>query len=205
MGWTGMDKVYCELNANGSVNKKKTMDREVERYGDLRVVKSQMNGGNWYAVVEHAKDTEHYRKGECFLMVALTEVNGDEFVYKDMDDTMGPNGCDCPKAILDLADELAPLSSYRYVGYAQEYRDRCREAIRIKNSPTAFKNVKPGESVLWHVPEDSRLMMDGESIAGKTLRLTKFKGRRSWIHKGLWNTRIPTRYVNPKDCEILEA
>jgi hypothetical protein len=59
--------------------------------------------------------------------------------------------------------------------------------------------------VIWHVPEDSGLMMDGESLAGKTMRLTKVKGRRTWIHMGLWNTRIPTKYVNPKDCEKLEA
>ena len=201
MGWTGMDLCYCELNRNGSVNKKRTMDREVESYGDLKVVKSQMSGGNWYAVVEHARETRHYRKGSCFLMVCLTKVDHDEFLYKDMDDTVGPYGCDCPKAILDLADELAPLSSYGHVGYAKEYRDRCREAIRIKDSTTAFKNVSPGESVLWHVPEDSRLMMGNEPIAGQTLTLTKVRGKRSWVHHGLWATRVPTKYVNPKDCE----
>ena len=75
--------------------------------------------------------------------------------------------------------------------------------VQANEMPTAFKNVKPGESVMWHVPDDSRLMMGGERIAGTTLRLTKVKGRRSWIHQGLWATRVPTKYVDPRDCEMV--
>jgi len=200
MGWTGKGLWFCEFNRNGSVNKKRTMDRELESWGTT-VVKSVMSGGNWYGVVRE-------KDGRAWLLVCLIHIERqrDEFMYKDMTDTCGPYERDCPKAILDLADELCPCTDeYDHSGYARKWREDCRENLRIKNSPTAFKNVRPGESVIWHVPEDSRLMMDGESLAGKTMRLTKVKGRRTWIHKGLWNTRIPTKYVNPKDCEKLEA
>lgn len=196
MGWTGMDLRYCELNRNGSVNKKRTMDHEFESWGS-KVVKSAMADGVWYGVVRE-------RDGKTWLVVSLIHVarEADEFRYKDMTDTCGPYDKGCPKAILDLADKLCPCTDdYDSSGYARRWREACRENIRIKNLPTAFKNVKPGESVLWHVPEDSCLTMGGERIAGQTLVLTKVKGRRTWIHQGLWATRVPTKYVNPKDCE----
>lgn len=194
MGWTGFDKYHCEFYRNGRVDKKKTMDRELESWGTT-VIKSAMGNGNWYGVIK-AKNGSHY------LVQILIEIRDGYFMYKEISDTMGPGLCECPASILDLADELCPCTEeYDDMGWAKDFRDECRENLRIKNSPTAFKNVKPGESVLWHVPENSGLMMDGESLAGKELRLTKVKGRRTWIHEGLWNTRIPTRYVNPSDCE----
>jgi hypothetical protein len=200
MGWTWFGKEYCKLNKRGNIDRKATMTHELESYGDVRVVRAQMVSSTYYAVIKRKRDGEH------MLVVCLTQVNNnwrnpENFGYKDMDDSMGPYERDCPKAILDLADELCPPTNE----WARKWREDCRENLLVKNSPTAFKNVRPGESVLWHVPQDSRLMMGGESLAGKTMRLTKVKGRRSWIHKGLWNTRIPTKHVNPKDCEILEA
>lgn len=197
MGWTGMGLEYCEYNANGTVNKHKTMTHELESWG-TEVIQSAMAGGNWYGVVRE-------RDGRMFLLICLININKSlgEFMYKDMTDTVGPYEKECPKAILDLADRLCPCTDeYDSNGWARAWRAECREAIRVKNSPTAFKNVKAGEAVLWHVPEDSYLTMNGERIAGTTLRLTKVKGRRTWIHQGLWNTRIPTKYVNPKDCEL---
>lgn len=204
MGWTAFGKDECVLDKRGRINKKATMDHEFERSG-LRIVRSAMGGGNWYAVAQH---TEGAWAGRFFLAVVLIETNprayGYEFAYKGMDDAMGPYHYECPKSILDLADELCPCTEgYDRTGYAAKWRAKCRDHIEEQESPLAFKNVAAGQSVVWHVPEESGLMMNGESIAGHDLTLTKCKGRRSWIHFGLWNTRVPVKYVSPKQCKLV--
>lgn len=199
MGWTGMDLHYCEFNKNGSVNKKKTMDREFESWGST-VIKSTMSGGVWYGVVRE-------RDGRAWLVVSLIHVarGDDEFRYKDMTDTCGPYEKGCPKAILDLADEVCPCTDeYDSDGHAKAWREACRENLRIKDSPTAFKNVRPGESVLWHIPEDSGVTCGGMSLAGCTVKLTKKPGKRQWRCHEL-RARVATKMVNPLDCELLAA
>lgn len=199
MGWDAFNKAFCFTNGRGQIDRKATVIHEIEVWGDCEVVKAAMAGTTFYGIVHNIKRDKHY------LTVILTNVHDDEFAYKEMTDTMGPYEKDCPKSILDLADELCPCTEeYDYGGYAKAWRKACRERLVIKNSPTAFKNVKPGESVMWHVPEDSFLMMDGQRIAGLNLRLTKVEGTRSWVHFGLWKTRIPTKYVNPVDCKLME-
>lgn len=198
MGWDALDKAFCITNNRGQVDRKATVTHEIEAWGDCKVIKAAMAGSTFYGVVHNVKRDQHY------LVVILTSTKGDEFAYKEMTDTMGPYEKDCPKSVLDLADELCPCTDeYDYGGYARAWRKACRERLAAKNSPAAFKNVKPGDSVVWHVPEDGGLTMDGERIAGHTLRLTKVQGRRSWVHRGLWSTRIPTRYVDPADCELV--
>ena len=197
MGWTSFSKWECERNARGNVDRRATMTHEVERYGDQNVVKAAMGGGNYYAVVRNVKRDEHY------LLVCLTKVSGGEFWYKDMSDTMGPVYYDCPKSILDLADKLCPCDErYDPHGYAKAWRDKCREQIRVRNSPTAFAKCKPYEQVLWHIPKDSGITCGGTSLAGRTVKLTKVPRRRQWQCYEL-GARVATKFVNPLDCELV--
>lgn len=198
MGWTSFSTSYCTTDKRGHVDKKATMTHEVELYGDVHVIKAAMGGGNYYAVA-HNDNT-----GATFLLVVLTEVHDGEFYYKDMSDTMGPTVSDCPKAILDLADELCPCTEeYDPNGYARAWRAKCRAEIATKARPTAFSKVKPGDWLVWHIPEDSTLMVHGESIAGQTIELTKWQGKRSWITYDFGGPmRVPTKYVNPSDCTL---
>lgn len=200
MGWTSFSTDWCITDKRGNVDKKATMTHELERYGDMHVIKAAMGGGNYYAVVRN----DHIDK--TFLAVILTEVKDGEFYYKDMSDTMGPYERDCPKAILDLADELCPCTEeYDYSGYAKKWRAECRAKLAKKKLPTAFAKVKVGDWLEWHVPEDSWLNVNGESIAGRTIELTKWKGKRSWITYDFGcPMRVPTKYVNPDDC-VLKA
>lgn len=197
MGWTSFSKWECERNARGDVDKRATMTSEVEHYGDQEVVKAAMGGGNYYAVVRNVKRDEHY------LLVCLTRVSGGEFWYKDMSDTMGPVYYDCPKSILDLADKLCPCDErYDPHGYAKAWRDKCREQIRVRNSPTAFAKCKPYDQVLWHIPKDSGITCGGTSLAGRTVKLTKVPRRRQWQCYEL-GARVATKFVNPLDCELV--
>ena len=199
MGWTWFDKSECVFNKRGQIDRKATMTKEIESYGN-KVIKAAMAGTNYYAVAQRKSD------GEYILFVCLTGVNNspctyENFGYKDMADYMGPNVADCPKSILDLADRLCPPKN----DWANEWRQRCRDNLAIKNAPTAYRNVRYGESVLWHVPSDSCIRMGEDRIAGSDLVLTKVKGYRGWIHQGLWKTKVPTKYVDPADCELMTA
>ena len=138
-------------------------------------------------------------------MVALTSVRDGEFYYKEMSDTMGPYAHECPKAVLDLADELCPCDEeYDPNGYAKKWRERCRARLAEKASPTAFSKVKVGDRIEWHVPDDSMLSVRGEYIAGRTIELTKWENRRSWITYDFGGPmRVPTKYVNPADCTLV--
>lgn len=64
------------------------------------------------------------------LVILLGFYKGHEnFGWKDMDESMGPNEAECPERILDL---LTPIDSE----YANNWRKRCRDAI-------AYKKAKP--------------------------------------------------------------
>lgn len=196
MGWTSFDKCYCITNKRGQVDKKATMTHELESWG-TEVVKAAMGGSTYYAVIRN-------KRGDAFLAVILTGVRDGEFFYKEMTDTMGPYEYNCPKSILDLADELCPCTEeYDYGGYAKAWRAKCRVNLAKKNLPTVFSKVKPGEWIEWHVPEDSTLNVYGDSIAGKTIDLTKWQGKRSWITYDFGGAmRVPTKFVNPADCTL---
>lgn len=198
MGWTSFDKCYCITNKRGQVDKKATMTHEIESYGDSKVVKAAMGNGNYYAVVHNLKHDYYY------LLICLTSVKNGEFWYKDMGDTMGPYECECPKSILDLADELCPCTEeYDRSGYAKVWRAKCRVNLAKKKLPTAFSNVKTGDWIEWHVPSDSTIRAMGVSVAGCTINLTKVAGKRSWITYDFLNAmRVPIKFVNPADCTL---
>jgi hypothetical protein len=70
-----------------------------------------------------------------FLLVCMIGFSNSEFNigYKDMTDTTGPTIARCPEKILDLADELAPLTPTgkdQGPDWAIAWRARCREYHR---------------------------------------------------------------------------
>lgn len=199
MGWTSFSKSYCIFDKRGHVDKKATMTREIESYGDIKVVKAVMSGTNYYSVVHNLKS------GDYFLLMCLTGVRDGEFWYKEMEDTMGPCYYDCPKSILDLADALCPCTEeYDRSGWAKEWREKCRKNLEKKKLPTTYAKVKVGAEIDWHVPEDSGLEAFGAPLAGRTIRLTKWSGKRSWITYDFgWAMRVPTKFVRPEDCEVV--
>lgn len=78
------------------------------------IVKDALVGDVYYAAMRSAKT------GEVWALIALTDIDGHEFGYKDMDETMGPYCYDCPNSILKL---LTPTNSE----YAKDWRKKCRD------------------------------------------------------------------------------
>ena len=109
MGWTTYYVGRYEKD------KKALMIRDLEQYGDVKVLKASMKGNVFYAACIQTKRPE-----VIWGIVCLTSLKNGEFGYKDIDETMGPCYYDCPKSILDM---LSPTDNE----YALEWRKKCRE------------------------------------------------------------------------------
>lgn len=126
MGWT----FYNARNylPNGKVDKKAEC-RELFKNG-YTVLKDSIVGNTWYAAVREEKS------GDVFAAVVLTE-DGDKdynFGYKDMDETVGPIECDCPKSILRELGETDSL-------LANDWRIRCWKKIEKKRDKREIQGI----------------------------------------------------------------
>ena len=144
MGWT-----YQHVLVNDWRKKSPTMKERKEiidkmwndNDGKTAVLKSSMIGSTYYAAINDNRD------GNVFAVIYLT-AGADRsdpyfnFGYKDMDETMGPGYCDCPKSILDL---LTPTESE----WANEWRKRCRENLEKKKKGNWLKELPVGGKVIW--------------------------------------------------------
>ena len=187
MGWLFYNSNHYK--PNGDVDRKKEMDSNTdEKY---TVLKSTMIGTTYYAAIKYNLSEE------VFGYVALTSSDkkrGNNFGYKGMDETCGPNESKCPISIINL---LTPTDSE----WANSWRDRCREYHFQKKSPTAFANLPIGTKIIWTIPHEHF----SRGKKGERIELEKYKGakqRACWVN---WDERyrVNPKYVNMKDVEII--
>lgn len=95
------------------------------------------------------------------ILISNTRKHG--FGYKDMDESMGPCECDCPRRIMRL---LSPVADIPHPGYTAEWRDRVaarraekrrrrqlRNSLRIGSTVTLQTAVRfPGATLRPHFP-----------------------------------------------------
>lgn len=93
--------------------------------GSMKVLKSAMVGSTYYAAVETKKEGKAPFVWAAVFLTCGKGSDGTVWGYKDMDETMGPCEDKCPASILAL---LSPTEDKM----AMEWRNRCRENIRIK-------------------------------------------------------------------------
>lgn len=190
MGWTSYRATYFK---KGKVDRKREMDErwtqtEHDSYPELNVLKSAMVGSTYYAAVEIKRNGV---REKVFGTVALTSTNwndGMNFGYKDIDETMGPYQCDCPKGILDL---LTPTDSE----YALKWRKRCEEKRAQKKDPNTKSNLPVGSVIKfkWH---------NGEEIVVKKMA-PSFQFKRPWWYRVDNHTYVSAKYI-PENFEVLE-
>jgi hypothetical protein len=117
-----------------------------------RVIDSATRGNAWYAILESVSPTlgipPRYHGAVC-LFKRSKKLN--EFGYKDMGESSGPNAANAPLRIIDKLDKLRPIDpsddSYG-AKWARDWRQRCRDnAAKAKKRPTLSKGmiVKLGE------------------------------------------------------------
>ena len=139
MGWT------CYY-AYGEKDKKTLMTKELEQYGDVKVLKAAMKGSVYYAACINTKTPN-----EIWAIVCLTRLDHGEFGYKDMDETMHPYYYNCPKSILDM---LTPTTNVQ----ALQWREACRKPKsestlkKLNKLPIGSIIEVEGEQYIKHEP-----------------------------------------------------
>jgi hypothetical protein len=139
MGWLYMESMGEHKTPKQYLDAQFTFENERRK---LTVLDSASKLGAYYAAVESIAKATGER--EVFGLVCLTNYrprgfsDGTTFGYKDMDESMGPNQCECPVRLLDL---LTPTTS----DYANDWRKRCREraAKRVPKPGETFTLAKP--------------------------------------------------------------
>lgn len=191
MGWTGQHATHYK---NGKIDRKAECDAyfmEDLNKGHFNVLKSSMVGSTYYAAVQRV--VKYIGKGEngeeiyeslpenertTFGAVFLTSTDAKDyfnFSYKDMDESMGPGHCDCPKSILDL---LSPTNDE----YANEWRKACYENLTKKKNPNGLNKLPVGTVIKVVIPFDTNLFKQGNEVYLQ--KQTKWNSNRTeWITK----------------------
>lgn len=134
MGWLFYGRVPRDIRAEIA-----RLCESANSEPSLRAIAIARVGSTWYAAIEarHATPTAAQAGAQArqfppredgssvFAAVFLTDVGGDGWGYKDMEETMGPVASEAPTAILDL---LTPTTS----AHAFAWRERCRAAGRVE-------------------------------------------------------------------------
>ena len=85
---------------------------------------------------------EEIENGLVWAAVFLTSTKGNDFSYKNMDETENPFYYDCPKSILEL---LSATDNE----LAMTWRKRCYEKIEKNKSGLSLSKVPIGTAILW--------------------------------------------------------
>lgn len=184
MGWTSYDATHYKHN--GKVDAKAELDDrfsqdkservnskgEIEKYPQIRVLKSSMVGTVYYGAIEVTYDDSR----DVWGMVALTSTSksdGFNFSYKDMDETCIPYCFDCPKSILDL---LTPTESKN----ANEWRNKCRQQLQLKREHKTLGTLPVGSVITFKRHNGKEITLEKHSPAYQFKRPFWYDGEHYW-------------------------
>lgn len=192
MGWTSYNAKFYK---NGRVDRKAEIENNVIKNDNLKVLKSSMIGSTYYGAIEHIESKE------VFAVVILTSTNMKDyfnFSYKDMDETMGPGQCNCPKSILDL---LTPTDNE----YANEWRKRCYKNINKGKDKKALKNLPVGTRIKVTMPIDTTCFKQGDEVVlEKTIGYGSKRSRWVVVDRNVYFTNSLMKQLEDRCCfEIL--
>lgn len=142
MGWLTMpfSSMGGHKTASSYLDAQLTYERKLEHGSTrgLRVVASSCPGNRvYYAAVQSITNGI---PGDIFAVICLVKWitrsrTGEQFGYKDMDESMGPHDADCPANILDLLTTTDKE-------YALDWRRRCVASLRMRS-----RKVRNGDRV----------------------------------------------------------
>jgi hypothetical protein len=214
MGWTSY---HADHYKNGKIDRKAECDAyfmEGLNRGYFNVLKSAMVGSTYYAAVQSTQrrsgkdengvwiyEMTPESERTTFGVVFLTSTDAKDyfnFSYKDMDESMGPGQCDCPKGILDL---LSPTDNE----YANEWRKACYENIAKKKNKNGLNKLPVGTIIKVTMPCDTNYFRQGQEV--RLQKQVKWNSNRTqWITKTPPMVRFTPSLMKMLEdcCEIIE-
>lgn len=109
-----------------------------------------------------------------YILVVLTERNGEHFTYKDMGETSGPVETDCPERLLKAASPFQDGKG----AFGPQWRADCR-ARRTEANQHKVNAPKPGDVFRTLKPVTFR---DGSSHSEFTCRVVRRRGRNATVY-----------------------
>lgn len=162
MGWTEYRASYFK---SGKVDRKAECDAyflEGHNRGHFDVLKSVVIGSVYYAAIKNRMrylgESDSYEPiddGKVWCAIFLTSISGNNFSYKDMDETMIPCYYDCPESILKLLSDTNNEN-------ALEYRRLCREKKKEKKK-RSLSALPVGTVIKWKIGETERVAYKHEA------------------------------------------
>ena len=162
MGWTEYRASYFK---SGKVDRKAECDAyflEGHNRGHFDVLKSVVIGSVYYAAIKNRMrylgESDSYEPiddGKVWCAIFLTSISGNNFSYKDMDETMIPCYYDCPESILKLLSDTNNEN-------ALEYRRLCREKKKEKKK-RSLSALPVGTVLKWKIGETERVAYKHEA------------------------------------------
>lgn len=160
MGWTSyyLGRGYTKRQACQEVLDDYLLGSHMEAVASTLVKPDRGSGYDpidyvGYVAFRYAEGTKAARcyGDKVMALIILLGYRGGEAWYKDMDESMGPNECDCPMSVLE---KLSPAEGE----YAEEWRARCvKRALARRARERArrrLSRVEPGTRVVFTVPDD---------------------------------------------------
>ena len=119
MGWTEIftNKPFSDVIKDDALRSYEIIDLE-------EVKERPRDGEKEFSVFYGAMRVPDIRDvvGIVVLIKAYEDQGKREVMWKEMDESVGPNYYGCPKRILD---KLTPIDKLYYAGYAKEWREKC--------------------------------------------------------------------------------
>ncbi|MGF7011983.1 hypothetical protein M2146_002537 [Lachnospiraceae bacterium PF1-22] len=155
MGWTGYHATHYK---NGKIDRKAECESQFDSRS-YKILASSMVGSVWYAAIqkivrkigedENGPIFESIPESERITWAAifLTSTDHFDFSYKDMDETVGPCECACPKKVLKL---LSPTESE----WANDWRERCLKYHEEKSDSNSLSKLPVGTKISAVVEQD---------------------------------------------------
>jgi hypothetical protein len=140
----------------------------------------------------YVPDADGFIRAIAVIKIANRPKDEYNFGYKDMTETMGPYGLECPPMIIaaasELRDPIGPEPEYSSLRSARNYRARSLKAYELK---AAKRAMKPGDIV---VTAHAVSNYGGTPINKFTVVKTRVRGRkgigtyfRSVVNGGLYS------------------
>ena len=209
MGWTGN---YISSNFSYADEKKIIQDLftwtgESEYAGSLLQLSKQ--GSAWYAAVKYVPaDPDKFADHPYYLAdpadgsitwaaVILTSRSGREFMYKDLEESMGPSACLAPVSLIKKLSPLKENVPNNPGIWASRWRDKCIDAANGKKQAKSLKDadvIKLGRPISFSGWGDL-FIFKKETMCGSNL----YRGYRTEEDvangRSVGLCRLPARYL----------
>ena len=115
MGWTSLYK-------DNNMTVDEFFDKDFKGSNIIFTTKGYVkNLHEYYRAAYNTKTKKHFA---FVCLLDFRHIDGCNFSYKEMDETMGPNICDCPKEVFDEICKSEPENEW-----AKEWRMRVRKTL----------------------------------------------------------------------------